>query len=136
MNIVYEESLPSKHDFFRLFDTTGWNRSYRATPEELEKAIGHSWCIVSAYVDDSFVGFGRILSDGVLYATVCDLIVMPSYRAKRIGSAILKKLVERCVTAGIREIQLFSAAGTTDFYKKHGFVERPANAPGMRLQSD
>ena len=136
MNIVYKEDLPSKHDFSQLFDTTGWNRSYQATPEDLEKAINHSWFAVSAYVDDSFVGFGRILSDGVLYATICDLIVMPSYRGKQIGSAILKKLVERCVTAGIRDIQLFSAAGTTDFYKKHGFVERPADAPGMRLRRD
>ena len=133
MNIVYKESLPSKNDFFQLFDTTGWNRSYQATPEELEKAINHSWFTVSAYVDDSFVGFGRILSDGVLYATICDLIVMPSYQGKQIGSTILKKLVECCVTAGIRDIQLFAAAGTTDFYRKHGFVERPEDAPGMRL---
>jgi GNAT superfamily N-acetyltransferase len=135
MNIVYKEDLPSKHDFSKLFDTTGWNRSYQATPEELDEAIGHSWFTVSAYDDDGFVGFGHILSDGVLYATTCDLIIMPSHRGKQIGNAILKKLVERCVTAGIRDIQLFSAAGTADFYKKHGFIERPPDAPGMRLRS-
>jgi hypothetical protein len=91
MNIVYKAGLPSKHDFSKLFDTTGWNRSYQATPEELEEAIDHSWFTVSAYDD--------------------------------VGSAILKKLVERCMTAGIRDIQLFSAAGTTDFYKKTALLK-------------
>jgi GNAT superfamily N-acetyltransferase len=133
MHIVYKEGLPSKDAFSKLFETTGWNRTYQASREELEEAIGKSWRAVSAYDDQELVGFGRALSDGVLYANIVDLIVIPSHQGKGVGSAILKRLVELCQAAGVRDIQLFSAAGTTGFYKKHGFVERPEDAPGMRL---
>jgi N-acetylglutamate synthase-like GNAT family acetyltransferase len=65
---------------------------------------------------------------------IYDLIVIPSYRRRGIGSEILRRLIIKCQEAGIREVQLFSAAGKSAFYQKRKFEERPANAPGMRLR--
>lgn len=130
--IAYQEALPEPNVYFSLFEATGWNDTFRTSSTELKKAIGESWAAVSAYDENQLVGFGRVVSDGVLYAFITDLIVQPSHQGKGIGSEILRRLIDRCQTAGIRQIQLFSAAGKVDFYRKRGFVERPPNAPGMR----
>jgi len=82
------------------------------------------------------VGFGRVVSDGVLYGMIYDMIVEPTHQGRGIGSEILRRLVERCRAAGLRDIQLFSARGKAPFYGKRGFENRPDDAPGMRLRKD
>ena len=106
----------------------------QASPEELEKALSGSWFAISAYCEDRLVGFGRVISDGVLYALVADLIVIPGYQGKGIGGAILNRLLDHCRAAGIRIVWLFSASGKMPFYEGHGFVPRPEDAQGMQLR--
>lgn len=130
-NISYTSSIPNSDDYVRLFDTTGWNNSYQASAEELITSITHSWKRVCAYEGEHLVGFGRVVSDGVLYGIIYDLIVLPEYQGKGIGDEILRKLVDACQSAGLRSIQLFSAQGKCEFYKKRGFSPRPNDAPGM-----
>jgi GNAT superfamily N-acetyltransferase len=131
--IAYREQPPPPSDYCRLFETTGWNKAYQAEADELYEAISSSWYVLSAYDDDDLVGFGRVISDGVLYALVCDLIVKPSYQGQGIGSTLLNKLIARCRTQQIRVVWLFSAKGKSSFYKKFGFAERPSDAPGMQM---
>jgi GNAT superfamily N-acetyltransferase len=134
MPITYHEKAPDPSDYMVLFETTGWNTMYRATVEDLERSISNSWYRIAAYDGDRLVGFGRVVSDGVLYAMIYDLIVDPSFQGRGIGSTILQGLMDQCRRAGIREIQLFSAQGKSDFYKKRGFEERPVDGPGMRFK--
>jgi ribosomal protein S18 acetylase RimI-like enzyme len=131
--ITFRPGPPAAHDYQQLFDTTGWNQQYRATREELYQAITNSWHVLSAYHKDELVGFGRVVSDGILYALICDLIVKPAYQGQGIGSTLLQKLIDRCQLQKIRVIWLFSAKGKSAFYKNFGFLERPADAPGMQL---
>ncbi len=131
--VVYREKLPTLAAYHQLFETTGWNQAYRADKDELYEAISSSWYGLSAYDNDDLVGFGRIISDGVLYALICDLIVKPSYQGQGIGSTLLNKLIVRCRAQQIRVIWLFSAKGKSSFYKNFGFVERPTDAPGMQM---
>ena len=133
MTIEYRIGIPSASGFAALFETTGWNKAFHVSADELKAALQGSWYAVSAYDDDQLVGFGRVLSDGVLYAVLCDLIVVPSHQARGIGSEILARLVRQCTSAGIRSIQLFSADGKTAFYEARGFEARAVDAPGMRL---
>jgi GNAT superfamily N-acetyltransferase len=131
--IEYREENPEPREYLDLFETTGWNKKYKATAADLRNALRGSWHSISAYDGDRLVGFGRVVSDGILYAMVYDMIVLPSHRHRGIGTEILQRLITKCNDAGIREIQLFSAAGKTPFYLKRGFVERPREAPGMRF---
>ena len=131
--IAYHEQPPPAVDYGRLFETTGWNTSYQASPQELHRAISDSWYVLSAYENDRLVGFGRIISDGVLYALICDLIVNPACQGQGIGSTLLAKLIEHCRARGIRVIWLFAAKGKSSFYKKFGFSNRPTGAPGMQM---
>jgi ribosomal protein S18 acetylase RimI-like enzyme len=68
---------------------------YKAPPDALHQALQQSWYTVSAYDTGRLVGFGRVVSDGVLYAMIYDLIVIPSHQRRGIGSEILRSLVAR-----------------------------------------
>ena len=131
--ITFCPKPPAANDYRRLFETTGWNQQYRASREELHQAISNSWYVLSAYRKEELVGFGRVVSDGILYALICDLIVKPAYQGQGIGSTLLQRLIDRCQLQKIRVIWLFSAKGKSAFYKNFGFVERPTDAPGMQL---
>ncbi len=131
---IFIETIPDSVAYYKLFESTGWNQAYAVDSQELMEAISRSWYTVCAYnQEDELVGFGRVVSDGVLYAFICDMIVAPAYQNQGIGSTILKKLIQKCREENIRVVWLFAAAEKTGFYKKFGFVERPKNAPGMQL---
>ncbi|WP_223786899.1 GNAT family N-acetyltransferase [Marinicella meishanensis] len=129
-----KHDIPAAMDFFALFQTTGWNQAYQATPQDLEQALHDSWYTASAYQNGELIGFGRVLSDGVLYAMIYDLIVHPDFQNQGLGSQLLNRLIAACQQANIRAIQLFSAHGKVPFYERRGFVVRSAQAPGMVYQ--
>lgn len=130
-SLRFTPAIPAVAAYAELFETTGWNRTYAATLPELKSALENSWLVHSAYVGEVLVGVGRVVSDGVLYAMLYDVIVHPDFRMQGIGGALVQRLVRFCLAAGIRDIQLFAAAGTQPFYHACGFRERPAEAPGM-----
>lgn len=136
MDIVYREIKPDPVQYLEVFETAGWNIAYKVDLGEFVRALEQSWCIISAYHGDELVGIGRVVSDGVLYGMIYDMIVIPSHQGKGIGSEILERLVNKCLTAGLRDVQLFCAKGKQSFYGRRGFVERPADAPGMYLRRD
>lgn len=133
--IIVRAEIPESNLYFKLFETTGWNKGYRADKSELYKAISNSWYCLSAYNNaNKLVGFGRLISDGILYAFICDMIIDPDYQNQGIGSSILKKLIQHCKIQKVRVLWLLSASNKSGFYKKHGFEERPSEAPGMQLE--
>jgi ribosomal protein S18 acetylase RimI-like enzyme len=132
--IHYSHKPPDIKNYWPLFESTGWNENYQADKTELAFAINNSLHTLSAYSGNLLVGFGRIVSDGVLHAMIYDLIVLPEYQGLGIGSTILDTLLEKCIRANIRDIQLFCARDKAEFYKKRGFYTRPENAPGMEYK--
>ena len=133
MDTEFRSEIPASDQFWKLFQTTGWNDNYRLSQNDLVQALRSSWYLISAYDDENLVGFGRLVSDGVLHAMIYEMIVLPEYQGQGIGGQILEKLVEKCREAGVRDIQLFCARGKRKFYEKHGFIARPEDAPGMQF---
>ncbi len=131
MVITCKNEIPSIEQFWPLFLSTGWNDEYALTRQDLSSALCHSWYVLSAYADERLVGFGRAVSDGILHAMIYDLIVAREFQKRGIGSQLLEKLVEKCLLANIRDIQLFSARGKAGFYEKRGFIARPSDSPEM-----
>lgn len=131
MPIRYAAEIVSMDALWILFNTTGWNKEYHITVDDLAMAVRKSSFIVAAYDGDRFIGFGRVLTDGVLHAMIYDLITDPAYQGRGVGSEVLKMLVKKCRQSGIRDVQLFCAAGKRNFYEKRGFVARNDDALGM-----
>ncbi len=79
------------------------------------------------------VGMGRAISDGVSDAYIQDLVVLPEFRRRGVGKALLVRLVEICRARGISWIALVAEPGTSGFYKESGFVVMEGHIP-MRYQ--
>jgi len=107
MNIDYTTNLPDKDQYFKLFESTGWNKEYNLDKEQVFETLLNSWYMICAYKDDKLVGFGRIISDGIMHALILDMIILPEFQNNGIGSIILDKLKEKCILHNIRDIQLF-----------------------------
>ena len=132
--IEYRNEIPKIDEYFPLFESTGWNSTYKMAPAQIERAISHSSFAVSAYDSGRIVGFARAVSDHVLYATIYDVVVYPEYQKAGIGAALVENIVAQCKAAGVFTVHLFAADGTEPFYNKLGFQARPANMPGMRYE--
>jgi GNAT superfamily N-acetyltransferase len=135
-HITYSDRMPDQGQYVTLFESTGWNEEYQMSADRLYESIRHSWYLVSSWDGDRLIGFGRAISDGILHALLVDIIILPEYKGKGIGSTVLTRLVERCREAHIPDIQLFCAKGQSGFYLKPGFVVRPNDAPGMQYAGE
>jgi GNAT superfamily N-acetyltransferase len=135
-DIKFKNELPAIEKYFPLFLSTGWNDEYNLTSAQLNDVIQKSYFAVCAYDGDELIGFGRIVSDGILYAMVYEMIVNPAYQGKGIGKEILNRLIQKCKNENIRDIQLFCAKGKRGFYESCGFAARPEDAPGMQFKKE
>lgn len=106
-------------------------------PGQAEKALANSLYIVGAYEENKLVGMGRIVGDGAVICYVQDLIVIPEYQHKGVGSKVLKNLIS--FVDSLREensqmmLCLMCAKGREGFYEANGFIARPNSClgPGM-----
>ena len=72
--------------------------------------------------------FKKLIGDTICFIYIHDIMVVPEYQAKGIGTLIMNKLLEK-----IEEIKkenpslrvyLGASKNKEDFYKKFGFIER------------
>ncbi|MGP7815742.1 GNAT family N-acetyltransferase [Niallia sp. 01092] len=135
MNYLVTDKIPEYKPFAHLHEVSGLlkNKKGNYTQEQLYTAATNSWFCLSIYDGESLIAFGRMISDGVYQALICDVMVDPSYQGTGLGKEIIEGLLQKCQQSGIQSIQLFSAKGKQQFYKKLGFQEREADAPGMSI---
>ena len=83
------------------------------------------------------IGMGRIVGDGAVICYIQDLIVLPEFHGRGVGSALIRHLCDyvKSLSADGEEMMLalMCAKGREPFYEKHGFVARPTETlgPGM-----
>jgi len=114
-----------------FYASAGW---HVLPPESFRRALSGTYFSLSARAPGGrLVGYGRVVSDGGIHAWIHDLIVLPEFQGRGLGSRLLTGLIERIRNSGIPYIGLFAAKGRTGFYQKFGFAPRPDNGPGMFL---
>lgn len=119
------ENVKNVEEYNKLFDDVGWS-SYDRKVSKL--ALENSLYTVSIYDDDKIVGFGRLIGDGVCYFYIHDVMVLPSYQKKGIGTMIIDKLKNKVseykkINPYLR-LYLGASLGKEEFYKKCGFITR------------
>ena len=87
-------------------------------PSKLETAFRNSEMRCFACHNGRLIGAGRGISDGALRAAIYDVVVLPEYQGRGIGSMIMKYLIER---ANAEIIILFANPGKEPFYGRIGF---------------
>jgi ribosomal protein S18 acetylase RimI-like enzyme len=87
-------------------------------PEKLERAFASSYAVVYVFENDKLIGFGRAISDGEYHSAIYDIVLLPEYQGKGIGSILMDTLLKQLKT---KNIILFSVPGKENFYRKIGF---------------
>jgi ribosomal protein S18 acetylase RimI-like enzyme len=86
--------------------------------EAIEKAFRNSQYVVAAYDVEKLVGFARVLTDKVLFATIWNMIIAPEYQKKGIGKMLLEKCLDKYPTL---HYFLVADDDVVGFYQKSGF---------------
>ena len=71
---------------------------------------------ITAYDGEKLVGCLRILSDGCFFGTITELLVLPEYQRKGIGSRLLRLAGENAKTL----LYFGAQPGAEEFYEKNG----------------
>lgn len=96
----------------------GWPRP--PAPERRLDLFRGSDLISLAYDGSSLVGFATAISDGVLAAYIPFLEVLPSYQGQGIGSALVRRLLDRL--DDLYMVDVVCDASVEPFYERLGFL--------------
>lgn len=123
--INIKENNKNIDEFNYLYDAVGWG----AYDKEISKrALDNTFYSVSIYDDDKIIGYGRLVGDTICFIHIHDVMVIPEYQSKKIGTMIMNRLLEK-----IKELQqenpdllvyLGASKNKEGFYEKFGFIKR------------
>ncbi|HWQ65931.1 MAG TPA: GNAT family N-acetyltransferase [Methanospirillum sp.] len=106
----------------------GWDEEY------LSAVVHSGFAFVAAKdLDGTWVGMGRLISDGVSDAYLQDIVVLPEYRGKGVGTAIVTCLLEICKDHGIGWVGTIAGPEAAFFYRRFGFAKMNGYTP-MRYE--
>lgn len=123
--ISVKKNVKNVEEFNYLYDAVGWG-SYDNDVSKI--ALNNTLYSVSIYDDGKIIGYGRIIGDGVCFIYIHDIMVLPSYQLKGIGTIIMNNLLNKIKeikkTNRFVRVYLGASLGKEEFYKKFGFVTR------------
>ena len=123
--IKLKENVNNVQEFNLLYDLVGWG-SY--DDEISKKALANTYYSVSIYDDETIIGYGRLMGDGICFMYIHDVMVRPNYQNKKIGTMIMNKLLDKIKTIERENpdlrVYLGASKGKEEFYEKFGFTIR------------
>ena len=91
----------------------------KRTPDRLRQAFRGSDLVCFAWDDDTLIGMGRALSDGLIQSVIYDLCMLPGYQGQGLGKRMMEAMMERLNTDNV---VLWAVPGKEGFYRKFGFL--------------
>lgn len=121
MSIIYNDKIKDLpcDQLEKLFISAGWS--------EPNSKHGNSWfkipftnsnIVISAWDNEILVGVVRVLSDTFGRSVIYDLVVLPEYQNKGIGTELVKRCIEHFPKS---EWLLQTTEKNIKFYEKIGF---------------
>ena len=92
MNLKIKENVKNVEEFNLLYDAVGWG-AY--SDDITKKALDNTFYSVSIYDEDKIIGYGRLIGDTICFMYIHDIMVLPDYQSKKIGTMIMNKLIEK-----------------------------------------
>ena len=116
------ENQLKAEDFIRLKVATG----FRDRPiEQVERALAKDLFNIVATVNNEVIGMGRLVGDGEMYWYLQEIIVLPEFQGKGIGTSIVNYLLNYIFVhtepGTFTSIGLTAAQGKDSFYERFGF---------------
>ena len=126
------ENIPPLDEYIQLRESFGWTNG---SSEDTKQSLRNSLYRVCIEIEGEFVGFGRVVGDGILNFYVQDIMVKEPFKGRGFARIIMENIMRYINNhaAGGAFIGLFSAPGVEDMYKKFGFNERPSEDFGAGM---
>lgn len=123
--IIFVEKNPTVNEYNYLTQQVGWGIENTCIVDEALKNTIYSIC---AYNDKQIVGYARIIGDKTLFLYIQDVMVIPEFQGKKIGSNLMDYILKevnrlKAISPNIRTY-LGASKNKENFYKKFGFVSR------------
>lgn len=93
------------------------------TREVVELAIEGSTRVLGLYHGPDLIGFARSVSDGATFAYLADVYVLPAFRGRGLGLALVREMVDG--GAGKQVRWMLHTADAQRLYAKLGFSSEP-----------
>ena len=105
----------------RLLDNNAfWAKS--RTLKELKKCLANSDIVVSLWVGNEIVGFGRALTDGIYRGVLWDIVIDQNHQGKGFGTLIVKNLLSSKKIKNTKKLYLMTTNKKL-FYSQFEFKE-------------
>ena len=92
------------------------------TINDLKKCLANSDVIVSLWVGNEIVGFGRALTDGIYRGVLWDIVIDQNHQGKGFGTLILKKLLSSKKIKNTKKLYLMTT-NKKIFYSSFDFKQ-------------
>jgi GNAT superfamily N-acetyltransferase len=96
--------------------------------ETVERLIREASRVVGLYGDGRQVGFARAVSDGVVFACLADVYVLPEFRGRGLGVELVREMIENGPYARVGK-WLLHTDDAHGLYEKFGFEPPRTKAP-------
>lgn len=125
MKITIKENNKNVQEFNLLYNLVGWG-AYNESISK--KALDNTFYSVSVYNEDKIIGYGRLIGDTICFMYIHDVMVIPEYQSKQIGTMIMNKLLKKINELKIENpslrVYLGASKNREKFYEKFGFIKR------------
>ncbi|EIT88409.1 GNAT family acetyltransferase [Parascardovia denticolens IPLA 20019] len=109
------------NEIVNLYRSVGWT-NYLKRVDILQQAYADSLCVLGAYDSDQLVGVIRTVGDGQTIVFVQDIVVLPEYQRKGIGTKLLKAVMDKYKDVYQMELLTDNTDKTKAFYRSVGFI--------------
>mgnify|MGYP002597501337 FL=1 len=110
-----------EREILPLYASVGWT-AYTDQPETLHRGFENSLLTLAAYEENRLIGILRAVGDGQTIVFVQDLLILPEYQRRGVGTALLRELLARYPQVRQIELNADDSPSLLAFYRKTGFV--------------
>ncbi len=114
--------LPSRDEYRELVVAAGWEAfsNLEAARDSLARSL---FCVV-AESGGRCVGMARVIGDGACFFYIMDVVVLPEFQGRGVGTALMNEVVDYVVRVAPEKalVGLFTTARRSGFYERFGFM--------------
>ena len=97
-----------------------WAKS--RTLDDLKKCLANSDVVISLWIGNEIVGFGRALTDGIYRGVLWDIVIDQNHEGKGFGTLIVKNLLSSKKIKNTKKLYLMTT-NKKRFYSQREFQE-------------
>ena len=124
---IREYTNYNEDEILRLYTAVGWT-AYTENMPALHEGFKNSMLTLAAYEGDELLGIIRTVGDEATIVFIQDIIVLPEYRRRGIGTRLIKAIMERYNDVYQMELLTDNTEKTKAFYCSVGLI--PSDAVG------